>query len=469
MNDDLKKIHDASMRILEKSGMIFHHPGILKLLEQKGIKVSGETAFFTREQVMEWVSKAPRRFRLFARNPKYDFVLGDNHIEFAPGYGAPNILERDGSKRSAVLSDHVQFLKLVHQSDKFKVNGGILVEPSDLDPQYNYPVMLYYNLTHSDKFIFGMEGKADQVNMTMDMIGAVFGDRNELIKQPRIMTIVNTLSPLRMDQTALDTMLIYASNGQPVIITPAAMAGFTGPITLAGLIALSNAETLAGIAVTQMIRKGTPVVYGCQSTAADMRSGAYVVGNPEHVLCLSYAAKLAKAYGLPCRGGGAPSDAKQLSVQSGYESMMILLTSCRENINYIIHSAGIIDSFSAMSFDKFIVDLEIIDMVERIGKGVRIDDETLAVDIIREIGPGGQYMTSEHTVKLCRQEPWNPEIGLKGMKVSKDPNSDILDNILKKKEKMLSAYQQPHLPQSIASALTDYLQSKGVDKSLLFL
>lgn len=467
MNEDLKKIHNASMKILEKTGMRFHHPDILRLLEEKGIRVSNETAFFTRDQVMKWVGKAPESFTACARNPKYDFLLGGDHIEFAPGYGAPNIIERNGETRRAVLSDYREFLKLVHQSDHFNVNGGILVEPSDLNPGHNYPVMLYNIITHSDKFLFGMEGKADQVNMTMDMVKILFGGQDKLLEKPRIMTIVNTLSPLQMDRTALDTVLTYSSNGQPVIITPAAMAGFTAPITLAGMIAMGNAETLAGIAVTQMIKPGAPVVYGTQCSAADMRSGGYVVGNPEHALCISLGSRLARAYGLPCRGGGSPSDAKQVSVQSGYESMLILSTCSRENINYIIHSAGILDSFNSMSFDKFIVDLEVIDMVKRIRQGVKIDDETLALNLIHDIGPGGEFMTSAHTAKLCRTEIWNPEIGVKGIRPCHDVNADILDNVQRKRESMLAAYEKPQLSSGIRSSLIDYLVSKGVDESLL--
>jgi len=295
----------------------------------------------------------------------------------------------------------------------------------------------------------------------------VFGNQEELINKPRIMTIVNTLSPLRLDATALDTILSYASHGQPVVITPAASAGFTGPITLAGLVALGNAETLAGIAVTQMIRPGNPVVYGCQSTAGDMRTGAFVVGNPEHALCITLGAKLARYYHLPCRGGGAPCDAKQISVQSGYESMLILLSSVKADINYIIHSAGVTDSFNTMSIDKFIIDLEMIDMVKLIHQGIQVDDETLALDVIEKIGIGGEYMTSAHTAKLCRQAVWSPKVGLKGPKEVDDQQAVILEKVNRQKENMLADYQPPPISVSLQKALTDYLLAKGVEKKHL--
>jgi trimethylamine--corrinoid protein Co-methyltransferase len=467
MKDDLKKIHDASMNILETSGMRFQHPEIITLLKEKGIKVTEETAFFKPEQVMEWVGKAPKSFTVHARNPQYDIVVGDDHMEVAAGYGSPYIIERNGEVRNGTLADYREFLKLVHQCEHFNVNGGILIEPSDVDSEYNSPVMLYNTIVHSDKVLIGMEGNAQQMAMLMEMLKIVFGGHDKVVERPRMMTIVNTLSPLQMDRNALDTLIAYASHGQPVFITPAAMTGFTAPITIAGMMALGNAETLAGIAVTKMIREGVPVVYGNQCTSADMRSGAFVVGSPEHALSIACAARLAKAYGLPCRSGGASSDAKQVCVQSGYESMMLLSTCSHENVNMVLLAAGILDSTKAMSVDKFMVDLEVISLVKRIRRGVIVSDETLVVDLIKDIGPGGEYMTSMHTAKLCRTETWNPEIGIRGKSGQINYHDSILDNIDRKKEKMLDAYEQPDLPREIKTAMIEYLVARGIDKKYL--
>ncbi|SDP68459.1 trimethylamine methyltransferase family protein [Desulforhopalus singaporensis] len=467
MNNDLQKIHNSSMEILEKSGMRFQHPDIIDLLREKGIRVAGDTAFFKEQQLMEWVKKAPASFTVRARNPIYDITLGGDHMEVAAGYGAPYMIERSGKSRNATLDDYIQFVKLVHQSEHFNVNGGILVEPSDLNSRYNAPVMLYNTITHSDKALIGMEGNAVQMGMLMDMLKIVFGGEDELLKTPRMMTIVNTLSPLQMDRNALDTLIAYVSHGQPVFITPAAMAGFTAPITLAGMIALSNAETLAGIAVTQMIREGVPVAYGNQSTSADMRSGAFVVGSPEHVLSISLGAKLAKEYGLPCRSGGGSSDATQVCVQSGYESMMLLSACSNANVNMVILAAGALDSVKSMSVDKFIVDLEVISLVKRIREGVTINDETLVVDLINDAGPGGEFMTSMHTAKLCRSEVWTPEIGVRGRRGEKSHGEMILANIDRKKDQMLTAYEQPRIPAEMKTDLTNYLLAKKIDGKYL--
>ncbi|BHH83480.1 trimethylamine methyltransferase family protein [Desulforhopalus sp. 52FAK] len=467
MNSDLQKIHDASMNILETSGMRFQHPKVIELAKKNGLRVSADIIFFTAKQLMELVGKAPKTFSVHAMNPKYDFVFGGDHMEVAAGYGSPYMIERDGTKRNGTLADYIQFAKLVHQSDNFNVNGGILIEPSDIDSKYNSPVMLYQTLRHSDKMLIGMEGNEEQMSILMEMLKIVFGGHDKLLEKPRMMTIVNTLSPLQMDRNALDTLIAYASHGQPVFITPAAMAGFTAPITLAGMLALGNAETLAGIAVTQMVREGVPVVYGNQSTSADMRTGAFVVGGPEHALSIMYGAKMAKFYGLPCRSGGASSDGQQVSAQSGYESMMLLSACSQANVNMVLLAAGALDSVKSMSVDKFMVDLEVISLVKRIREGVVVNDETLVVDLINDKGPGGEFMTSPHTMKLCRKEIWNPEIGVRSMKGTADVQQAIHDNIDRNKEKMLGSYEQPQSFIEVESDLLSYLESKGISRSVL--
>lgn len=467
MTTDIERIHKASMTLLEEVGIRFHHPKVLEIMEENGLRISGETAYFTEDQVMKWVKKAPGTFTLHGLNPRYDMVLGAGALEYAPGYGAPAVVESDGTKRQAVVDDYVRFLKLFHQSDLFKINGGILVDPSDLPPEVKYPVMLYYTMTHSDKCLIGMQSTADQVRMTMDMVAILAGGKENLAAQPRIITIVNTLSPLQFDRNSLDTLLVYARHGQPVMVTPAAMAGATGPATLAGTMALSNAEALAGIVAVQMIREGTPVIYGCQSTSADMRTGGYAIGCPEHALCVACGAALAKYYGLPCRGGGSPTDAKRVSVQSGYESMMVMMATCQARIDLIMHSAGIIDGHAAMSYEQFVIDLEIIGMIRRFLAGIRVDDDSLALDVIREVGSAGQFLTNPHTFRHCRSEFWTPEISLRGAVNGKDSDEMITERIHKKRERMLAAYKRPQLPAGVESSLHSYLKDKGLDSHLL--
>ncbi len=458
MQGDLKKIHEASMEILEDVGVRIHHPKVLDLLQSKGIKVQGDTAFFKHDQIMKWVSKAPASFKLYARNPNYDMAIGGDRIEYvSSNSGFPWIAGVDGTKRKALFKDYLTFLKLVHQTPYFNINGGVMVTPSDLPNNGMFLIMLYSALIHSDKCLFGGFGGAEETKAVMEMLDIVFGGKKELNQKPRILTIISPLSPLQFDKTMLDTLLIYAEYGQPMIFAPAVMAGTTGPVTLAGTIAISNAESLVGIAIAQMVREGTPVIYGSASSAVDMRTASFAIGSPESALCVAYCARLAKAYGLPCRGGGTITDAKSVSVQAGYEGMMVMLIAAQERINFILHSAGGIDTYGAMSFEKYIVDLEIIGMVDRFIKGVKTDPEYLALNVIKQVGPGGEFLTNKHTMEYFRDEIWNPEISIRGALKDESPNDRLLANINIKKQEMLASYQQPELSPDIRANLEKYL------------
>ncbi|HEY3424152.1 MAG TPA: trimethylamine methyltransferase family protein, partial [Negativicutes bacterium] len=441
MDEELKQIHIASMRILEETGMKFHHPAVIEILKQKGIKVSGQTAFFAREQIIEWVSKAPSTFNIYARNSKYDISVGGDKVECCPGSGSPTISASDGTRHPAMMADYINFLKLYQQSEHYKINGGFVVQPTDMSGENSISMMLYATLLYSDKCIITGTGKAEEVEALMEMLGMVFG-KEELIQKPRAITIANTNTPLQFDKNMLETMMTFIKYSQPVIIAACSMAGTTAPVTLAGTIALTNAEVLAGIAVAQMIKAGTPVVYGSQTTTADMKSGCIAIGSPEGALCYEYAARLAKAYGLPCRGGGSLTDAKSLSVQAGYESMLTLVATQQAGMNLIFQSSGIMDGYASMSYEKFIVDLEMISMVKRYVGGVKVNCDTLAVDVINEVGIAGQFLTAEHTMKHCRKEPFLPDISLRGTVIG-DPADKLLENIQNKKNKMLASYEKP--------------------------
>jgi len=468
MGDILKKIHNASVRILKEIGIRLHNQEVIDLLKQNGIRVDGQTVLFEEKQLMHWINKAPGRFTLYARNSDHDMFIGGDSTHYAAGYGTPTIVAPDGSRRPATLEDYITFLKLVDQSEYFKINGGILVQPCDLSSVQSSPVMMYATLTHSDKCILGMPGTAGEVEHIMNMGAIICGGKEEFTRRPHIATMISTLSPLQIDHNALQTMLVCARHKQPLIISPAPAAGTTGPIVMTGNISLANAEALAAIAIAQIINEGTPVVYGLQSYAADMASGNISIGSPGYSIQAKYCAQLAKMYGLPSRTGGTNTDAKGVSVQSGYESMMSMLLACQNKVNLIIHSAGILDSFAATSYEQFIVDLEIISMIEFYLADIETDPEDFAFDVIREVGIGGQFIATRQTFERCRKDSWRPEIGLRGYLVKGSPNEQLFANIERKMQKMLNNYEKPTLPPDMLAALYDYtVKIEGVDESII--
>lgn len=467
MDDRLKRIHDASMTILEEVGIRLFHPDILALVDRHGARVVDDRAYFKRDEVMAWVSRAPRQFIVFARNPSHDAVIGGDAVQYAAGYGCPQIVTPDGDFRNARFTDYCRFLKLVQQHPRFHINGGILVQPEDLPPNQTHAAMIYAALCHSDKALLGIPGTAAEVEQVMDLVSIVFDGAEALSAKPRILTLVNTLSPMQIDANALDTLTVCARHGQPVIISPGPMAGATGPITPAGNIALGNAEALAAIAICQMLRQGTPVVYGLQATVTDMRTGSVSIGSPGFAIQTSYATRLAKAYGLPCRSGGSSTDAPAIGAQSGYESMLAMMATRQNGANLVLHAAGILNSYAAMSYEQFIIDMEIIDMVDHYLKEAVIDDETLALETIRAVGPGGEYLTRRHTMTHCRKTPWTGTIGVAQHQPGVRANDRFQANIARELNRMLEAYRKPALPPDCQQRLDRRLERLGIDPSRL--
>lgn len=298
----------------------------------------------------------------------------------------------------------------------------------------------------------------------MEMGAASAGSLEEFKAHPRLLTIINVNTPLQLDKKMTETLLTFVKYRQPVAIASAAMAGTTSPVTLAGTLTLQNAEVLATIALSQMASPGAPVLYASQTTNADLRNGSIAVGSPEGALCYSYCAQMAKFYGLPCRGGGALSDAKVVNGQAGYESMLTYLA-CRENkMNLIVHGAGILDSYTCVSFEKLIMDFEIMEYVNRYLRDIEVNEETVPEELIQELGQSGEYLVEEHTLEYCRREPLIPNLAVRG--ASTDPMHQFEKNIEKQMDKMLRAYEQPELDMSVLDKMKDIMEARGVDRKL---
>lgn len=460
MTPELQKIHDTSMAILNKTGMIFGHEKVRDVLSAHGVKVSGEKVFFTEKEILEWIVKAPTEFRMKAPNPDHDITIGGDHVEFAPGYGAPKVVTAAGSVRNGTIADYLTFLKLTHVCDHFHLNGGPLVHPDDIPVSASFPTMVYLSHCYSDKCLIVPNGEKKEIKLLMEMLNLIYGDTFQQ-GTPVTITIINPISPLQIDENALDILLLFSQNHQPIIITAALMAGTTGPMTLAGCIALGNAEVLATIAAHQMINPGSPVVYGSLASVADMRTGSIAIGTPERALAVNYGSRLAKAYGLPCRGGGAENDAAVVNAQSGYESMMNLITAVTEKMNIVVHSAGTLGGFGAMSVEKFIIDIEMIGMVKRIMGGEEISSKSLALEVIEAVGPAGNFLMHEHTLANCRTAARLPLIGSRGVLGNQTGPADFDKTIEKAKMNLLEDYVQPETNQDSAQALKNLLEDKG--------
>jgi trimethylamine--corrinoid protein Co-methyltransferase len=292
------------------------------------------------------------------------------------------------------------------------------------------------------------------------MAAIIFGSQAELALRPVIFGIAGALTPLKYDARMLEAIMEYAAAAQPLVVSSLAIAGATGPVTLAGNLALQNAEVLAGIVLAQLVREGTPVIFGGVSTNAEMRNGTLSIGSPEMAINTAATAQLARYYKLPVRGGGAVCDAKSLDTQAPYESMMSLLMARLSGINFILHSAGILESYNCMSYEKFIIDDEMCGMVKRIKRGYEVKPDTLAFDIIKDVGPGGHFLDKDHTLEHFRTELYQPQLSNRDDFFSWQENGSPLniETAHKKYKEILETYEAPELPADVDKDLLKFIE-----------
>lgn len=459
-------IHEASMKMLSEIGMLYHHPRAREIAAAHGVRVEGEVAYWTEEQIMEWVGKAPEEFTIYARNPKHNIHVGGEDINITPGYGMPNMVERDGSTRPGTMQDYVNIMKLFHANPYFHTNGSLVIQPNDVDTHTSNMCMTYASLMASDKgqLLVG-EGGTAQFEAMMKALAVTVGGEEYLRTHPCANTIIDVITPLAFSENMFEAMEVFAKWGQATCISSCAMAGSTAPVTVLGPIVYTNAEVLSTIALCQMINPGAPVLYGSQSPQADMATGQIAGGAPESALMYIYAQEMARFYHLPFRGGGAITDSKTVDAQSGIESFMTLAACYQARTNYMIHSAGVLNGYVTTSYDKILQDFECINYCERIfNTPLVLDDESIPMDEILECGHDGEFLTSDHTFDHCR-EIVAPVIGSRG------PVADINNAIYTKMDryynKLMESYEQPEVTDEMRNEVKDILCAAGTDRATL--
>ena len=452
----VEQVHEASMRILATVGVDFRYAPALVVLKQGGARIEGERVFLSERLVEEQIRKAPVEFTIYARDSDFDVVIGGHQMVLAPGYGAAFVTDLDHGRREGTLKDFENFVKLTDASPHQDVCSGMLVEPADVPHEIRHARMIYAAMKYSAKPFMGSAMGAQGAMDSIQMASILFGSRKQLSQKPRMISILCSLTPLVYDERMLGAMMEYARTGQPQLVSSLAIAGATAPATLSGTLAVQNAEVLAGVVLTQLIREGTPVVMGGASSSADMHTGALSIGSPEMALNTAATAQMARFYGLPSRSGGAVCDAKYPDAQAAYESMMSLLTAQHSGINFVLHSAGILDSYNCMSYEKFIIDDEMCGMVKRLERGYDVNPDALALDVIREVGPGGHFLDKDHTFDHFRTEFYQPQLSDRqdffSWQASGSPRS--METANRRYKEILATYEPPDLP-------------AGVDKEVL--
>jgi trimethylamine--corrinoid protein Co-methyltransferase len=458
--DQITRIHDASMTLLSSVGVAFNEPEALDIFTSNGFKVEGKTVFMTEAQVQKALDTTPSRFMVAARNPEKSVAVGEDDFVFVPGYGAPFIALPDGSQRGATMADYDNFCKLIQTSKTIDMNGFMMVEPGDVPPETAHLDMIFSNIVLCDKPFMGSPVSRQGARDCIEMASLLWGGPDKLAAAgPVCVSLINSLSPLQFSDEMAGSLIELARANQACVIASLIMAGSSGPVTLSGVLALQNAEILAGITLAQLVNPGAPVVYGSTSSAMDMKTGGLSIGCPELSIMVSATAQMARFYKLPSRSGGGLTDAHFPDGQAAGESVLSLSTAARNGINFILHSAGILGSYIAMSFEKFLIDEEMCGVLRKLIKPIDVSDEAIDTEMIQTVGIGGQYLTQPKTFKLCRTEFYMTDfLNRQNYAGWKAAGSKRIDQVATENlSHRLAAYEKPPIDPEMETALAAYV------------
>lgn len=459
---DLNKLHNATMAILKDVGIAFYEPKAIDIFANHGVKTDGKVVYLEEHHIEKALKSAPSTFKMHARNPEQSLIIGGDHLAIAPGYGASNMITQEGEQRPAVMADYDNFCKLVQTSQAIDMNGCLMVEPSDRPAQFAHLDMLKSNIVLCDKPFLGSSVSHQAAIDSIEMAGFVWGGKKNIQDKPVTMAIISSLSPLQYSTEMAKALIEYARHGQVNMIGLLVMAGATGPVTLPGLLALQNAELLAGVTLTQLVNPGAPVIYGSTSTVINMRTGGLAVGAPELSMIQNATMKMSQFYGLPSRGSGAITDAQYPDIQAGIESTLALTTTIMSGVNFVLHGCGILGSYLSMSYEKFLADEEICGMLRRMLKPIDVTDDRIDLDSIKSIGIGNEYLTHPKTLTHCRTEFYLSDLMsrdnfTKWYGTGKKQLTERLPDIFQKR---MNEYVQPDIPPEIEMDLNRYIQSR---------
>ena len=458
----LGKIHNASMDILENTGICFNSEKAATLFKQNGFRTDGNLVFFTEEKVQKAVESAPNAFTIRARNPQKNVRVGQNDFIALPTAGATNVAMLSGEHRPGTFEDFQNCCKLVHTSDQLNMAGYLMIQPNDIPSETAHLDMIAQYIQMCDKPIFGASNSGEAARDSIHLAGMVFGGNEDEIKsQPILAAVVNAMSPLQFSKEQTDVIMEMAQWRQPLIITTMILAGSTGPVSLPALLVQQNAEIMAGVVLAQLVSPGTPVVYGSTSAPMDMKTTVSAVGAPETLKIASATTQLARYYDLPCRAGGTLTDSHCPDAQALAEGTLLLSTVVRGGVNFIFHSCGQLGSYISMSFEKWLIDEEILGNIRRMILPTEITAETMDVELIKSVGVGGQYLTHPKTFtqfkNLTQPISFNRASHEKWCGAGKKHIDDVVHDVLKTR---LDSYQKPQIDQGIEQQINDYVAKK---------
>ena len=410
--ESIHRVHQTAMRIIEEVGFEVNSETALELFEGAGAWVDQGKRLvrLPQKRVMELIKRAPSDIRLCGRDEKHDILLGGHRVYTGTGGTALYIYHPDtGQKRAATLEDLKRIAKLVDQLDNIHL-FMLPTYPSELPVEQVDVNRFFAGLDNTTKHIMGGVYTLDGVKQVIRMAEIVAGSAEALRQRPLISMVTLSISPLRMDRQYGDLAVDIAKSGIPLVCPAEPLCGATSPVTLAGNLAIQTVDSLMGVMLTQIVNPGTPVIFGSVASSTDLRDLKYLAGSVEMGLISAAGAQMAQFYRLPFYATGGMTDSKVLDAQSGYESAITSLLCALAGANFIHDAAGLMEFALTVCYEKFVIDNDILGMVMRAVEGIKVDDDSLAFDLIKQVGPGGNFVTAKHTRRFMRSEHYQPSV-----------------------------------------------------------
>ena len=448
--------------VLEEIGVNFvDSPEALERWRSVGATIEGERVRIPRGLARQLCKTAPSKFVQHARNPERNVEIGGNTLVTAPVYGPPFVRDREGGRRYATLDDFQKFVKLGYMSKYLHHSGGTVCEPTDVPVNKRHLDMLLAHMVYSDKPFMGSVTEPSRAQDSVDMCEILFG--KEFVQNNTVMTsLININSPLTFDSIMMGALEVFAANNQASIVSPFIVGGAMAPVSVVGTLTQVLAEVLAGIAYSQIIKPGAPVIFGTFVTSIDMNSGAPTFGTPEASQILYGAGQLARRMNLPFRSGGGLCGSKLPDAQAAYETANTLNAGLLGGVNFMLHSCGWLEGGLVASFEKFVMDADHLGTLQKMALGVAADENGQAMGAIREVGPSGHYLGCDHTQQNFKSAFWRSNLfDYKPFETWYEEGArDTYTLAAERVAHQLASYRQPPLDPQILAALEKFVADR---------
>ena len=459
----LLAVESGAETVLAEVGVEFlDNSAALDLWRAAGATIEGTRVRLPRGLARRLCATAPAQFEQIARNPERNVIIGGDHMVLAPVYGPPFVRDVAGGRRYATIEDFRNFVRLGHMTRWLHHSGGTVCEPTDVAVNKRHLDMLHAHMTLTDKPFMGSVTEPSRARDSVEMCEILFAEDGGLRGRCAMTSLINVNSPLTFDATMMGALEVYAAAGQACILSPFVVGGAMAPVSVMGTLIQVLAEVMAGIAYSQLVKPGAPMIFGAFVTSIDMNSGAPTFGTPEAAQILMGAGQLARRMDLPFRSGGALTGAKLPDAQAAYESANTLNAAGMGGVNFMLHACGWLEGGLVASFEKFVIDADQLGVLHRTLAGVDASEEAQALDAIREVGPGGHYLGCAHTETHYRDAFWRTDLldyrPFETWQEAGAPDTPTLASA--RVAKLLAGYEAPPMAPATRAALDAFVAER---------